>query len=106
MTTKRITRDMQRAIDAAPAGTNGLLIEPWTPGEVYGVAADWAQAAAPVYFLWGDGPDAEWRTRQYQVADFRHRAIDALDCELRQALIASGEDEDDAADLLADAVTF
>ena len=97
-----LTDTMQRAIDDAPAGTSGLAIEPWTPGETYGVAANWAEAAAPVYFR----GDAGWESRQYQVADFQHRPEQALDCELRQALIASGGDEDEAAALLADATEF
>lgn len=93
---------MQAAIDSAPAGTSGLVVEPWSPGEVYGVAANWAQAAAPVYF-YGAGT---WESRQYQVADFRHRPADALECELRQSLLASGDDEDEAAELVGDAESF
>ena len=46
-----MTTAMQDAIEVAPEGTSGLVIEPWCPGEVYGVAADWSQASAPVYFL-------------------------------------------------------
>jgi hypothetical protein len=80
---------MQAAIDAAPADTSGLVIEPWAPGEVYGVAADWAQASCPVFFY---GPTG-WEPRQYQVADFRHRPRDH-------------GDEDEAADLIDDAVEF
>lgn len=94
--------ELLNAIEQAPNGASGLVIEPWTPGEIYGVAADWAQASASVYFY---GPD-RWEPRQYQVADFRHRPMEALECELRQALIASGDDEDEASDLLSDAVEF
>lgn len=103
--TTNISSEMQQAIDSAPAGTSGLVIEPWNAGETYGVAADWAQASAPVYFFGtalGDG----WGTRQYQVADFRHRPSEALECELRTALIASGGDEDEASGLIAGATEF
>ena len=93
---------MQKAIDTAPAGTSGLVIEPWTPGETYGVAADWAQAAAPVYSYGLDG----WQSGQYQVADFGHRPSVALDSELRRAMIASGDDEAEAVGLADDATEF
>lgn len=97
-----ISREMRAAIESAPEGTGGLVIEPWSAGEIYGVAADWAQAASPVYFYSCSG----WEQRQYQVADFRHKKREALDCELRQAIIAGGGDEDDAADVLDDATEF
>lgn len=100
-----MTTVMTEAIESAPAGTSGLVIEPWTPGEVYGVAANWADAASPVYFL-GSHPGDGWSTRQYQVADFRHEPREALECELRQALIASGDDEDEASSLIEDAQEF
>jgi hypothetical protein len=98
------TSEIRAAIESRPAGTSGLVIEPWAPGEVYGVAADWAQAAAPVYF-YGHGPGG-WEPRQYQVADFRHRPTEALESALREALIASGGDEDDAEGMAADATEF
>lgn len=97
-----INSTMQAAIESAPVGTTGLVIEPWSIGETYGVAANWAQASAPVYF-YGEGG---WNSRQYQVADFRHRMIDALELELRQAIEAGGDDGDEAADLIDDAVSF
>lgn len=96
------TNAMRTAIEAAPAGTCGLVVEPWAQGEVYGVAANWAQASAPVYFYGESG----WESRQYQVADFRHSPREALECELAQALVASGDDEDEAGYLLSDAVEF
>lgn len=71
---------MRREITAeeltAPQGMSGLACEPWTPGEVYAVAADWAQASSPV-LIWGDG---EWTNDMHgrQVADFRHEPTDAL----------------------------
>lgn len=91
-----------QAIETAPAGTSGLIAEPWSKGEIYGVAANWSQASAPVFFF---GPNG-WESRQYQVADFQHRAKDALELELRETLIAGGDDEDDAEDLVDDATEF
>lgn len=97
-----ISETMRAAIDSAPVGTTGLVIEPWSIGETYGVAANWAQASAPVYFFGSGG----WNSRQYQVADFRHRKTDALELELMETLRASGDDETGAAELLDDAVAF
>lgn len=68
-----------------PAGAYGLAVEPWSKGEIYAVAAKWADASAPVYFF---GP-AGWQTRQYQVADFRHRPMAALELEIAEAIGAS-----------------
>ena len=95
---------MQDAIDSAPAGTRGYVCEPWTPGETYGVAANWAEASAPVYVY---GPDG-WGTDSHgrQVADFCHQPVAAMESELAEALVASGDDEDEAADLATDAIEF
>jgi len=96
--------ELAMAITDAPEGTSGLVIEPWSRGEVYGVAADWTQAASSVW-CYGDGEwvrDAQGR----QVADFRHRPIEALISELRQALIMGGDDEDEAEAIAADAIEF
>lgn len=89
-----------------PAGTSGLAVAPWSASEVYAVAANWAQASAPVYFYGEDG----WKPRQYQVADFQHRVADALRLQITEAICASegiasedvGDDEVDG--ILANAV--
>ena len=93
---------LQTAIDAAPQDTYGLVIAPWTPFEVYGVAANWAQASAPVYFY---GPEG-WRTQQYQVADFRHEPSEALEAEIIQALTDSGDGDSEAKSIVEDATEF
>lgn len=102
MTKQSITSAMRAAIDSAPEGTSGLVIEPWSPAEVYGVAADWSQASATVYRYGRDS----WEPTQWQVADSRHRARPALERELAEVLVAGGDDEDDAADLVDDATEF
>lgn len=88
----------------APAGMSGLVAEPWTPGEIYGVAANWSDAAATVYTYGDDG----WQPSRCQVADFSHEPRSALAAELREALIHSGETpgnaEDEADDLADDAL--
>lgn len=38
-----------------PAGMSGLAVEPWSAGEIYAVAADWAQASSPVLVYGQDG---------------------------------------------------
>lgn len=93
---------MQHAIDSAPEGTAGLVIAPWSEDEVYGVAANWAEASSPIRTY---GPDG-WEQSRYQVADFCHEPREAMGCELRQALVASGDDEGQADDLLDTATEF
>lgn len=95
---------LQTAIDSAPAYTSGLVIAPCDRSEVYGVAANWSQASAPVYF-YGDG---KWETRQYQVADFRHKPSEALECEIAMTMEASGDEPDDTevADICSNATEF
>lgn len=97
-----MNKTMRHAIDTAPRGTSGLVIEPWSPGETYGVAANWAEPSAPVYYYASEG----WEPGQYQVADFCGCAEAALQAELREALIASGDDEDAADDLVSAAEEF
>ncbi len=97
-----VENEMMSVEMSAPDGTSGLVCEPWTPGEVYGVAADWAQAAAPVYTY---GPHG-WERGLYQVADFGHDAREAMECVLRLALLACHADEEEAVGLLDDAVEF
>lgn len=89
-----------------PAGTSGLAVEPWSKGEIYAVAADWAQASAPILVY---GPDG-WTQSGRQVADYRHRATAALRAVILDAIatsegIASEDvDNDEVNGILADAV--
>lgn len=68
-----------------PAGTYGLAVEPWTPGEVYAVAADWARASSPVLSYGYDG----WTHTGRQVADYRHRPKDALRAVIMETIALS-----------------
>lgn len=78
-----------------PAGMTGLACEPWSKGEIYAVAANWAQASCPVR-VWGyDGWELDPHGRQ--VADFCHRMTDALESQIREAIIAGGDEPDDEA---------
>jgi len=101
-----MNKAMKQAIDSAPAGTTGFVCEPWTPGEVYGVAADWAQAAGSVYSYGEDG----WNSTGHQVADYLHSDRSALVANLAEALQMSGESEEDAKEeaesLAVDATKF
>ena len=40
---------------AAPSGMSGIAVEPWAAGEIFAVAADWAQASCPVLVYGDDG---------------------------------------------------
>ena len=93
---------IQDAIDSAPPGTSGLVVAPWSPSEVYGVAANWLQASAPVYTLGCDG----WKQSEYQVADWRHWPIEALKAEITEALLQSGDGDSEVSAIVADAVSF
>lgn len=96
---------MMEAMEAAPRGTSGLCVVPWCVYDVYGVAANWANAAAPVY-TWGDG---EWINSGRQVADYRHDPQAALVDILRIEIEAGDPDEDahaEAQTLAAGAVSF
>lgn len=75
-----------------PVGTYGLTVEPWSRGEVYGVAANWSQASAPVYTYDEDGG---WTPSGRQVADYRHEAREALAEVIRRTLVESGETDPD-----------
>lgn len=70
-----------------PAGTYGLAVEPWAKGEIYAVAANWAQASDPVLTYGGREWSQMWSGQQ--VATYRHRAEDALRAEIRNAIAAS-----------------
>lgn len=91
-----------------PAGTCGLAVEPWSKGEIYAVAANWAQASAPVYTYGQRGWHIDRAGRQ--VADFRHRMRDALADEIRYAIATSegipsdDVDEDEVESIVGDAV--
>lgn len=93
-----------------PAGTYGLAVEPWATGEIYAVAASWAQASDPVLTYGDRGWTQQWSGQQ--VATYRHRAEDALRAEIRQAIavsegIPSGEvDDDEVEAIVADAVSI
>ena len=75
-----------------PAGTYGYAVAVW--GDIYAVAANWAEASAPVYTWCEDGwtQDAHGR----QVADFRHRPKDALREHLREVSEEGGDEISDA----------
>ncbi len=87
----------------APAGMTGLAVEPWTKGEIYAVAADWAQASSPV-LVYGKSPEG-WDTCGLQVANFRHNDRDALEMIIRQAIEMGGDepDADEVSGILDDA---
>lgn len=79
----------------APKGMYGLAVEPWSKGEIYAVAANWAQASCPV-LIWGNSAEGEaWTNDEQgrQVADFRHNSAAALQSIIRAAIEMSGEDE-------------
>lgn len=76
-----------------PAGKYGLAAEPWTPGEVYAVCANWAQASDQVLTYHEDG---HWVGTGRQVADFRHLQRAALVEILRESLVMGGEESDEA----------
>jgi hypothetical protein len=77
-----------------PAGTCGLAVAPWSPDEVYAVAANWAEASSPV-LTWGED---RWIESGRQVADYRHEPAAALAAELREACDSDEEAEALAAD--------
>jgi hypothetical protein len=78
---------------SAPAGMTGLACEPWSRGEVYAVAANWAEASCPVRSYGDDG----WGYIEggLQVADFRHNARAALEDVIRRTIEACGEEPND-----------
>lgn len=86
---------------STPAGTTGIAVEPWAAGEIYAVAADWAQASSQVMTY---GPDG-WDSTQYQVADFRHNDRAALESIIRDAIQMGGDepDDDDVESIMDDA---
>ncbi len=93
---------ISQAIESAPEGTSGLVVEPWSKGEIYAVAANWGNASSPV---WNYGEDG-WQQSGRQVADFRHEPRAALIAELEETLVASGDDPADTEDIIGDATEF
>lgn len=94
---------MRKAIGEAPAGTSGLVVEPWSIGEVYGVAANWGDASAPVYGWTGDD---EWVLTGRQVADYCHEPLAALRAQIAETLQLCGEDESEADAVVNEATGF
>ena len=92
----------------APVGMTGLAVEPWSEGEIYAVAANWAQASSPIMVYGEDG----WTTDECgrQVADFRHSRHEALEAIIITAISMSegistyDVDSDEVADIMEDAV--
>lgn len=89
---------------STPVGMSGLAVEPWSKGEVYAVAANWAEASSPVMVYGEDG----WTNDECgrQVADFRHNDRAALKDIIERAIVASGDevDDDEVEAILAKAV--
>jgi len=81
---RRISAAIRKAIESAPTGTAGWVVEP-SREDVWGVAAHWVEASSPVFAYGGDG----WFPTGRCVADYRHRAWDAfvdwLAAEFREA---------------------
>lgn len=102
MTTTTRKAALNAAIASRPAGTSAMVVAPWAADEVYGVAARWADAAAPV---WTYGPD-EWQHSGHQVADYRHSPSAALAAEIAEAIQASGDDvdEEEVAEIISHAI--
>lgn len=88
----------------APEGMTGIACEPWSKGEVYAVAANWAQASSPVMVYGKRGWSQDDSGRQ--VADFRHSDRAALEAIIRSAIEMGGDEPEDGAvvAILADAV--
>jgi len=82
----------------APEGMSGLAAAPWSPEEIYAVAADWSQASCSVYY-WGDD---EWVESGRQVADYRHEPAAALRDHLADSARTGGGDglDDDELDAI------
>lgn len=86
------TTTLDRII-SCPAGMTGWAVEPWSRGEYYAVAADWAQASSPVMVYGEDGWGSDGHGRQ--VADFRHLAEAALESIIREAIAMGGDEPED-----------
>lgn len=98
------SRNVQKAVDMARPNMTGLVVAPWDPSEVYGVAAkSWGEPSATVYTY---DDESGWQPSSWQVADFCHEPIRALAEELQVSLRASGEPEEEAIDLVDDATEF
>jgi hypothetical protein len=69
-------------------------------GVWYAVAANWADASAPVYVLDDRG---QWVQTHWRSGDFLHSPLDAFELHLRQAMYRAGADPEDVDLLLIDA---
>ena len=85
-----------------PNGTEALVVSPWHPQEVYGVAARWGDASSPIFRATEDG----WLHLGWQVGDFGHDPESALREDLRQAIAVGGDpgDDVDLSEILSGAV--
>ena len=88
----------------APAGMYGLACEPWTPGEIYAVAANWVEASCPIRVYGEDGWTHDEHGRQ--VADFHHCPADALVTIIAEAITMGCDtpDDDEVAGIVSNAV--
>lgn len=77
-----------------PDGLRGIAVEPWGAGEIYAVAANWAQASGQVYHWGGEACDG-WVPTQWQVADFCHDDRAALRSMIVEAIEMGGDEVDD-----------
>lgn len=85
----------------APDGLYGLAVEPWTPGEIYAVAADWGNASCAVLAYGEMG----WAGTGKQVADYSHDMTAALREQIEDAGNHSGGITDaEIDDIMVDAV--
>lgn len=58
-------------------------------GDRYGVRGDFSQASNNIEIL---DADENWQSSQYQVADFRHSAYDALRAQIEESVSFGGDD--------------
>ena len=58
-------------------------------GDRYGVRGDFSQASDNIEIL---DADENWTSSQYQVADFRHNAYNALRAQIEESVSFGGDD--------------
>lgn len=80
-----------------PTGTYGLAVAPWSPTEVYAVAARWSEAGDTVQTWARD----RWIDSGRQVAEFRHEPAAALAAAIREVCESDEEAEGFAANARA-----
>lgn len=79
-------------IPLCPAGTYGLLVETWSKGDVYAVAADWTQAGSPIYVYRNlPGVQVGWRENVRHVGGSWDNPQDALRAVIGENVDASEE---------------